>query len=80
MCYLIAKDFNKIGSYALQTKHGQQLVDLKKKIISKIGYNNIQLVTISRPSAYGEYEPYHFATSEQDFEEKVYAMYKNSTF
>ena len=80
MCYLIAKDFNKIGSYALQTKHGQQLVDLKKKIISKIGYKNIQLVTISRPSAYGEYEPYHFATSEQDFEEKVYAMYKNSTF
>ena len=80
MCYLIAKDFNKIGSYALQTKHGPQLVDLKKKIISKIGYNNIQLVTISRPSAYGEYEPYHFATSEQDFEEKVYAMYKNSTF
>ena len=80
MCYLIAKDFNKIGSYALQTKHGQQLVDLKKKIISKIGYNNIQLVTISRLSAYGEYEPYHFATSEQDFEEKVYAMYKNSTF
>ena len=78
MCYLIAKDFNKIGSYALQTKHGQQLVDLKKKIFSKIGYNNIQLVTISRPSAYGEYEPYHFATSEQDFEEKVYAMYKNS--
>lgn len=43
MCYLIAKDFNKIGSYALQTEHGQHLVDLKKKIISKIGYNNIQL-------------------------------------
>ncbi len=35
MCYLIAKDFNKIGSYALQTKHGQQLVDLKKKLFLK---------------------------------------------
>ncbi|WP_303690851.1 DUF6718 family protein [Megamonas hypermegale] len=72
MCYLIAKDFNKISSYTLQTKYGQQLVDLKN------GYNNIQLVTINRPSAYGEYEPYHFTTSEQDFEEKFYAICKNS--
>ena len=29
MCYLIAKDFNSIGSIALQTNHGKKLVDLK---------------------------------------------------
>lgn len=78
MCYLIAKDFNSIGSIALQTNHGKKLVDLKKKILSVIGYDNIQLVTISRPSAYGEYEPFSFANSEKDFEEKVYDMYNKS--
>ena len=47
-------------------------------ILSVIGYDNIQLVTISRPSAYGEYEPYSFANSEKDFENKVYAMYNKN--
>lgn len=76
MCYVIAKNFNSTGSIALQINHGKKLVDLKKKILSKIGYDNIQLVTISRPSAYVEYEPYLFANSETDFENKVYIMYK----
>jgi hypothetical protein len=31
-------------------------------------------VTISRPSAYGEYEPYHFVETEEDFERSVEAM------
>ena len=30
---------------------------MKKGLLQKVGYGNIQLVTISRPSAYGEYEP-----------------------
>lgn len=60
MCYLVAKKVNSIGSLALQTSHGQHLVNFKKKIIAEIGFDKIQLVTISRPSAYGEYEPYQF--------------------
>lgn len=32
-----------------------------------MGYEKIQLVTISRPSAYGEYEPYHFVESKEEF-------------
>ncbi len=43
----------------------------KKKLIRSVGYDSIQLVTISRPSAYGEYEPYHFLKTEQEFEEAV---------
>lgn len=50
MCYLVAKDVNKIGC------------------------DRIQLVTISRPSAYGEYEPYRFVTSEEEFTQIVEAM------
>ena len=71
MCYLVAKKADGIGSIALQTSHGQHLVDFKKKIIKEIGVENIQLVTISRPSAYGEYEPYRFVDTEQEFEEDL---------
>jgi hypothetical protein len=71
MCYLVAKKADGIGSIALQTSHGQHLVDFKKKIIKEIGVENIQLVTISRPSAYGEYEPYRFVDTEQEFEESL---------
>ena len=71
MCYLIAKKFNDVGCLSLQTSHGQHLADFKKKLIMSVGYDSIQLVTISRPSAYGEYEPYHFLKTEQEFEEAV---------
>jgi hypothetical protein len=71
MCYLVAKKADGIGSIALQTSHGQHLVDFKKKIIKEIGVENIQLVTISRPSAYGEYEPYRFVDTKQEFEESL---------
>jgi len=71
MCYLVAKKADGIGSIALQTSHGQHLVDFKKKIIKEIGVENIQLVTISKPSAYGEYEPYRFVDTEQEFEENL---------
>ena len=71
MCYLIAKRADGIGSIALQTSHGKHLVDFKKKIIKKVGVENIQLVTVSRLSAYGEYEPYRFVDTEQEFEESL---------
>lgn len=71
MCYLIAKKFNDVGCLALQTNHGQHLADFKKKLIREIGTDKIQLVTISRPSAFGEYEPYSFVDTEQEFEQAV---------
>ena len=74
MCYLVAKKVNSIGSLALQTSHGQHLVNFKKKIIAEVDFDKIQLVTISRPSAYGEYEPYQFVDTEQEFEQKVKSL------
>ncbi len=74
MCYLVAKDINKRGCVALRTKHGGDLVNFKHRIIEKVGTDSIQLVTISRPSAYGEYEPYRFVDSEVDFENAVLSM------
>ena len=71
MCYLVAKKADGIGSIALQTSHGKHLVDFKKKLIKEVGVENIQLVTVSRLSAYGEYEPYRFVDTEQEFEENL---------
>lgn len=71
VCYLIAKKINDIGCLALQTAHGKHLVDFKRKLIAEIGTDKVQLVTISRPSAYGEYEPYRFVDTEQEFEQAV---------
>jgi hypothetical protein len=36
MCYLVAKKFKDVGCIALQTSHGQHLVDFKKKLIDSI--------------------------------------------
>ena len=74
MYYLVAKDINKRGCVAYKTKHGPELVALKKDLISKVGVDRIQLVTISRPSAYGEYEPYSFVKSESELKEAVLKM------
>ena len=74
MCFLIAKRFDQTGCLALQMTHGSHLADFKEKLIKEIGYDQIQLVTISRPSAYGEYEPYHFLETEQEFENAVKNM------
>lgn len=74
MCYLIAKKTDKSGCIALRTTHGQRLVDLKRKLREIIGGTLIELITISRPSAYCEYEPYHFVQTEEEFCELVEKM------
>lgn len=57
MCYLVAKDRDAHGCFALKTTHGKHLVELKRELNKAVGYKGIQLVTISRPTAYGEYAP-----------------------
>ena len=54
MCYLVAKDCDAHGCFALKTTHGKHLVELKRELNKVVGYKGIQLVTISRPAAYGE--------------------------
>ena len=76
MCYLIAKNIDDVGCVALRTTHGKHLSEFKRLIEQKVGYEKIQLVTISRPSAYGEYEPYHFVDSKEEFVYAVEKMYR----
>ena len=74
MCYLIAKDRDGHGWYALKTKHGKHLVEIKRELNKALGLKGVQIVTISRPVAYGEYAPYHFIETEQEFMSLVKAM------
>ena len=70
MCYLIAKRFKKSGCIALQTEPGKEMAKFADAIQEKLGYD-IQIITISRPTAYGEYEPYHFVNSYEEFEKEA---------
>lgn len=74
MCYLIAKDSEGHGCYALKTKLGQHLADIKSELDDAVGFKGVQIVAISRPTAYGEYAPYHFIDTEQEFMSLVKAM------
>ena len=74
MCYLIAKDRNAHGCIALKTTHSQHLADFKYTLDNAVNGSGIQLVTISRPTAYGEYAPYRFVHSEEEFAAQVLAM------
>ncbi len=74
MCYLVAKDKNKHGCFALKTRHGKHLAEFSDQLDDKVAGRGIQIVTISRPTAYGEYAPYHFAKDEDEFREFVEKM------
>ena len=74
MCYLIAKKVGLRGCYALQTTFGDHLVELKRKLNAEVRGRRIQLVTISRPTAYGEYAPYTFSDNEDEFCKLVKSM------
>lgn len=66
MCYLVAKWFDERGSVALQTERGEKLTNIVNRLEQRFGWDRLQLVTITRPSAYGEYEPYTFVASEEE--------------
>ncbi|OUP09803.1 DUF6718 family protein [Collinsella sp. An2] len=69
MCYLVAKWFDKTGSIAMRTQRGKELSEMIDRLENRFGFDRLQLVTITRPSAYGEYEPYTFVRSEDELAE-----------
>ncbi|MEE0617236.1 DUF6718 family protein [Catenibacterium sp.] len=70
MCYLIAKRMNKTGCVALQTEPGEEMAKFADEIQERLGYD-IEIITISRPTAYGEYEPHLFVSSYEEFEKEA---------
>ena len=74
MCFLVAKHVEKEGSVLLKTRHGKELADFKHELISLVGNDKIQLVTRSRPSAFGEYEPYKVTYGKEEFKAEVLGL------
>ena len=73
-CYIIAKDTDKRGCVALKSEIGQELVALRRELNKMVSRRGIQIVVISRPTAYGEYAPYSFVHSANELKEAVRRM------
>lgn len=71
MAYLIARNRETHGCFALKIKHGKHLVELKRRLNKAVGCKGIELITISSPTAYGEYAPYQFVDSEEEFQKAI---------
>ena len=69
---------NKTGCVALQTEPGEEMAKFADEIQERLGYD-IEIITISRPTAYGKYEPYHFVNSYAKFMKNVATRSLNLT-
>ena len=74
MPYLVAKNFYQHGCYAMPVEHGPELVELKRDLQAATPLEHLQLVTISRPAAYGEYAPYIIVKDREEFIRLVLQM------
>lgn len=73
MSFLIAKDFRRPGCVAMPLYSGDDDVALIRDMDESFGHEYLQLVKISRPSAYGEYEPYEFVKTAEEMRSAVRA-------
>ena len=70
-CYVVARNVDSVGCIAIKMKPGSSVVALKRELEQEFGHQKLQFVTISRPSAYGEYEPYRFVDTPDEFKRGV---------
>ena len=73
-CYLIAKKFDDVGCIALKTESGKELAELVSYLGKKMLDSGIQIFTLSNPEMFGEYKPYTFVSSKEDFISRVLEM------
>ncbi len=74
MCYVVAKDINKQGCVAIKQRLGKELSAFTKELNELAPRRGIQIVTISRPTAYGEYAPYSFVQDKDEMRKAVLSM------
>ena len=74
VCYVVAKDRDKPGCVAMKSKIGKQLSSFTRSLNESLPRKGIQIIVISRPTAYGEYAPYQFVDTEAEFRDKVMGM------
>jgi len=74
MCYVIAISKCLEGCIGLKMQPGRELVELKKEIYRKVGNESVELVTISRPTIYGEYAPYRIVETIEEFKQAAFQI------
>lgn len=74
MCYIVAVNPNKEGCFAIRQKTQDSLLGFWDKLNQLVGQKPIEIIVISRPSAYGEYAPYRMVEGEDEFIQKVKEM------
>jgi len=57
------------------TRRGDKLwSEYTRSLNASLPREGIQIIVISRPTAYGEYAPYSFVDTEEEFRNRVLAM------
>jgi hypothetical protein len=56
--FIIAKVFGRAGCLVTELKDNNQLGDVVNYLEERIQSDKIQIVTLTNPDAYGEYQPY----------------------
>ena len=69
MCYLVAKDRDAHGCFALKTTHGKHLVELKRELNKVVGYKGIQLVVNQGNQRYYIQVAYDMTSEEKQTQE-----------
>ena len=78
MVYLIVRNDKEIGSIAFKTVLGEALAQLKHQVSEITEKSKIEINTISRPEAYGEYSPYRIMDTKEEFIKEVKREYGSS--
>ena len=71
MTYLIAKRFDQSECLAVRMEPGKELAKLVSEMGRKYLDKGIQILTLSNPETFGEYKPYLFIKTLDEFIEKV---------
>ena len=58
--YLVAKRYNERGCIAIEVKPSRELAQMISKLGWKYLDEGIEIFTVSDPTVYGEYGPYHY--------------------
>ena len=67
MGYIVVKDFNKQGCICFGTDNKGLYCSLPTMLEDAVDTKRVQVICLSNPSMYGEYEPYRFIDDLGDF-------------
>lgn len=73
-CYLVAKKRGAAGSIAVEVKRDKTVAALVTYLGYKMLNKDVEILTVSSKTMYGEYGPYHMVETEVEFIQKVLEM------